>query len=270
MVLRENLAQEIDEKRLLEYWETRDKGRDDAVINNRYHVFKILRYQNHPKPLLLIQWVGYSAEEPNATWEPLWKIASCAMGHLLDYRQRHNLQPNLRRKSSSKRSIEGDEVDEPPVTKKTMRATRNLSDIQQLRTDANTLKETVNSQSSDINTLMDELSRERRERQNLETRLQDLAAAQEAYHKSEKKRVGEMIETYCGPRQEAWINTAASRAAHGTFNSFKTYLRTSGQVELLGPELVSFQNDAGSVLSGRPAATGRQALPVGSSGIKAR
>ncbi|KAF6805740.1 hypothetical protein CSOJ01_09308 [Colletotrichum sojae] len=103
--IREEVAQLIDEEKVLSYWASFPGGRDAAVQTCAYHVFSVLDHRRETRRRLLkIQWVGYPSIEPHATWEPIRSILNAAREIVTDYLDTHCLTQDLRQKAAPKKS----------------------------------------------------------------------------------------------------------------------------------------------------------------------
>ncbi|KAF5025064.1 hypothetical protein F66182_2833 [Fusarium sp. NRRL 66182] len=74
------------------FWRKRG-GRQHATRLNKWHVFKILEHHetdNPGKPEYYCQWVGYTNNKDNMTWEPFDKVISIATSEFVKYSKAHH------------------------------------------------------------------------------------------------------------------------------------------------------------------------------------
>ncbi|KAJ0338232.1 hypothetical protein COL154_012509 [Colletotrichum chrysophilum] len=104
LVIPEVHAQLIDQNKVLDYWHqvylTTRQVREQALRCEFYHVFQILDHRRLGRGtrsgFLLVQWVGYSDDPEEATWEPITKIDRVAPLDVRDYLTKKRLWKNLR------------------------------------------------------------------------------------------------------------------------------------------------------------------------------
>ncbi|KAE9568056.1 hypothetical protein CGMCC3_g15865 [Colletotrichum fructicola] len=114
LVIAEVHAQLISQSKILDYWRKvhRMTGqvREEALRCELYHVFKILDHRRRrERSFLLVQWVGYSDDPGDTTWEPLGKIEEVAPVDVQEYLIKKRLWKNLRPWPAWKKKIQNDE-----------------------------------------------------------------------------------------------------------------------------------------------------------------
>ncbi|KAJ0296731.1 hypothetical protein Brms1b_013686 [Colletotrichum noveboracense] len=115
LVIAEVHAQLINQRKILDYWRQvhlmTGQVREEALRCELYHVFKILdhRRRRRRRSFLLVQWVGYSDDPGDTTWEPLGKIEKVAPVDVQEYLIKKRLWKNLRPWPAWKKNIQNDE-----------------------------------------------------------------------------------------------------------------------------------------------------------------